>query len=294
LARSRAQGKADALVIGTGPAGLMAAETLVRAGRAVTLVEAKPSAGRKFLMAGKSGLNITKDEPLEAFKAAYGSAEDWLSPMLDAFGPREAMDWAEASGAVGFHRQHGRVFPDGDEGLAAAAGMAAADRGGAAAGLALGRLGRRGWVFETASRARCFGPASRFWRWAGQAGGGWGRTGNGPAIWPGRASTWPRSGPPTWGSRGLDAAYGAASGPAAEIGAPDRGGAGVPGEAVISARGIEGGGVYAVSAAVRDGAPFAIDLAPDRSVEDIAARLAARPGSARIMKHLGRRWASTR
>jgi predicted flavoprotein YhiN len=68
----------------------MAAETLARAGRHVTVVEAKPSAGRKFLMAGKSGLNITKDEPLEAFKAAYGTAEAWLSPMLDAFGPREA------------------------------------------------------------------------------------------------------------------------------------------------------------------------------------------------------------
>jgi predicted flavoprotein YhiN len=112
----------------------------------VTVVEAKPSAGRKFLMAGKSGLNITKDEPLEAFKAAYGAAEGWLSPMLDAFGPREAMDWAEALGQSVFTGSTGRVFPEVMKASPLAACMAAADRGGAAAGLALGRMGRGAWL----------------------------------------------------------------------------------------------------------------------------------------------------
>jgi len=99
-------------VIGSGPAGLMAAETLVRAGRQVVIAEAKPSAGRKFLMAGKSGLNITRDEPPDAFRAAYGAAEDWLAPMLDAFGPREAVAWAEALGQPVFTGSTGRVFPE--------------------------------------------------------------------------------------------------------------------------------------------------------------------------------------
>lgn len=70
----------DALVIGAGPAGLMAAEELSAAGRKVVICEAKPSAGRKFLMAGKSGLNVTKDQEEEAFLATYDAS--WLDPIL--------------------------------------------------------------------------------------------------------------------------------------------------------------------------------------------------------------------
>ena len=72
----------DAVVIGAGPAGLMAAEEMVRAGRTVVVMDAKPSAGRKLLMAGKSGLNLTKDEPFETFLSAYREAAPWLRPML--------------------------------------------------------------------------------------------------------------------------------------------------------------------------------------------------------------------
>jgi predicted flavoprotein YhiN len=203
------------------------------------------------------------------------SAEDWLSPMLDAFGPREAMAWAEASGAAGVHREHGAGVSRGDEGLAAVAGMAAADRGGAAAGLAVGRLGRRGWVFDT-GRARCCGPSVTVLALGGAS---WRRLGS-DGEWA-----------PLWRDKGVDLAPFRPANMgfrvdwtphmAPHLGQPLKsvrliaGDQSVPGEAVISARGIEGGGVYAVSAAVRDGAPFAIDLAPDRSVEDIAARLAA-------------------
>ncbi|MDP1577178.1 MAG: FAD-dependent oxidoreductase, partial [Cypionkella sp.] len=81
----------DALVIGAGPAGLMAAEELARAGHKVVVCEAKPSPARKFLMAGKSGLNITRAEGLAGFAAQFDS--DWLAPMLAAFGPDQVQDW---------------------------------------------------------------------------------------------------------------------------------------------------------------------------------------------------------
>ena len=99
----------DALVIGAGPAGLMAAETMAARGLRVVVAEAKPSIGRKFLMAGKSGLNVTKDEPLPAFTAHYDS--DWLAPMLAEFGPAQVQDWCRALGAEVFTGTSGRVFP---------------------------------------------------------------------------------------------------------------------------------------------------------------------------------------
>jgi len=103
----------DALVIGAGPAGLMAAETMAARGRRVVVAEAKPSIGRKFLMAGKTGLNITKDEGMEAFLAAYRCPE--LAPMLQAFGPAQVMDWCRALGVEVFTGSSGRVFPNDDD-----------------------------------------------------------------------------------------------------------------------------------------------------------------------------------
>ncbi|MHA1128762.1 MAG: NAD(P)/FAD-dependent oxidoreductase, partial [Alphaproteobacteria bacterium] len=79
----------DELIVGAGPAGLMAASRLATAGRRVVIVDAKPSVGRKFLMAGKSGLNLTKDEPIDTFLNAYGDARQWLEPMLCTFGPMQ-------------------------------------------------------------------------------------------------------------------------------------------------------------------------------------------------------------
>ena len=101
----------DALVIGAGPAGLMAAEELARAGRQVLIAEAKPSPARKFLMAGKSGLNLTQDEPLSALTAEYREAAPWLAPMLAAFGPDQVQDWARALGQKLFTGSSRRVFP---------------------------------------------------------------------------------------------------------------------------------------------------------------------------------------
>ena len=68
------------------------------------MAEAKPSVARKFLMAGKSGLNITKDEPFEVFLAHFEEAADWLRPMLQGFGPEEVKTWVEGAGSDGLHR----------------------------------------------------------------------------------------------------------------------------------------------------------------------------------------------
>ncbi|MGE4326856.1 MAG: NAD(P)/FAD-dependent oxidoreductase, partial [Pseudodonghicola sp.] len=90
----------------------MAAEMLGRAGVPSLIAEAKPSLGRKFLMAGKSGLNLTKDEPFEPFLAAYGGSAGWLAPMLRAFGPEQVQDWVRGLGQTVFTGSTGRVFPE--------------------------------------------------------------------------------------------------------------------------------------------------------------------------------------
>jgi len=99
----------DVVVIGAGPAGLMAAEVLAGAGHAVSVCEAKPSPARKLLLAGKSGLNLTRDEPPTRFASNY--AAPWLAPIIAAFGPAEVMEWARGLGVELFTGSTGRVFP---------------------------------------------------------------------------------------------------------------------------------------------------------------------------------------
>ena len=98
-------------VIGGGPAGLMAAEALAAGGVHVDLFDAMPSVGRKFLLAGKGGLNLTHSEPFDAFAARYGARRHVIEPMLRAFGPAELRAWAQALGVSTFVGSSGRVFP---------------------------------------------------------------------------------------------------------------------------------------------------------------------------------------
>src|SRR5688572_29059966 len=100
-------------VIGGGPAGLRAAEAICAAGVKVDLYDSMPSLGRKFLMAGKTGLNITHSEPFEQFVARYGNRRAQLEPMLKIFGPKELLQWVHGLGIETFVGTSGRVFPIG-------------------------------------------------------------------------------------------------------------------------------------------------------------------------------------
>lgn len=100
-------------IVGGGPAGLMAADVLSAAGVPVQLFDAMPSVGRKFLLAGRGGLNLTHSEPEPAFLTRYGAAQQALSPVLAAFGAREVQAWAAGLGIDTFVGSSGRVFPEG-------------------------------------------------------------------------------------------------------------------------------------------------------------------------------------
>lgn len=100
-------------IIGGGPAGLMAAESARGEGVEVHVFDAMPSFGRKFLMAGKGGMNITHSEPFTAFCARYGARAGRISPLLEAFGPQAIRDWMAGLGIESFVGSSGRVFPVG-------------------------------------------------------------------------------------------------------------------------------------------------------------------------------------
>ena len=101
----------DVAIVGAGPAGLMAAEHLSAAGLAVHLFDAMPSVGRKFLLAGKGGLNLTHAEPLERFIARYGARAEQVTPWLNDFGPADIRAWAAGLGVETFVGSSQRVFP---------------------------------------------------------------------------------------------------------------------------------------------------------------------------------------
>jgi uncharacterized flavoprotein (TIGR03862 family) len=98
-------------IIGGGPAGLMAAEVAVAGGAQVHLYDAMASVGRKFLLAGKGGLNLTHSEPLEPFLSRYGPRRPQLAPLIETFGPEALRQWARGLGVETFVGTSGRIFP---------------------------------------------------------------------------------------------------------------------------------------------------------------------------------------
>ena len=98
-------------IIGAGPGGLMAAEMLAARGFQVSVYDHRPTAARKFLMAGRGGLNITHSEPLDQLMARYGEAADFLRPAIKNFTPQQLRDWCHALGEETFIGTSGRVFP---------------------------------------------------------------------------------------------------------------------------------------------------------------------------------------
>ncbi len=281
-----------ALVIGAGPAGLMAAEVLARAGIPALVVDHKPSVARKFLMAGRSGLNLTRDQPPDRFAASYLAGSDWLAPMLDDFGPPQVRTWAEGLGQPLFAGSTGRVFPVAMKAsplLRAWLARLAAD------GVAIRTRWRfTGWDgaaarFETPDgAARVLADATVL----AMGGASWARLGSDGAWTAPLAAAGVPLAPFAPSNAGLAVDWSAHM--ARHAGAPVKGAALVAGgvrhrgEFVVSARGLEGGGIYAIGPAIRAGLPVTLDLLPDLDAGSVAARLARPRGKQSRANHLRR------
>tara|TARA_R110002074_G_scaffold209291_2_gene378253 strand:+ start:13603 stop:14784 length:1182 start_codon:yes stop_codon:yes gene_type:complete len=280
----------QAVVIGAGPAGLMAAEMLAAAGLRVTVCDAKPSVGRKFLMAGKSGLNLTKAEPIAPFMAAYAEAESALKPIISAFDSNAVQAWANDLGQAVFTGSTGRVFP---KAMKASPLLRAW----------LVRLGQagvhfnttwlwQGWhesalVFETPQGEQTLYPDVTVLALGGASWARLGATGDWASHLRAKGVDLTDFAPANAGisvawSDHMIRHFGAALKGIALTSGPyvSRG------EAAISKRGLEGGGVYSVSRGVREGHPLTLDMLPDLSVPEITARLSKPRGKASLKDHL--------
>lgn len=288
-------------IIGGGPAGLMAAETAAAAGLEVQLFDAMPSVGRKFLIAGKGGMNITHAEPLADFKRRYGVRENVISPMLDAFGPLQLREWIHGLGIETFVGTSGRVFP----------------REMKAAPLL------RAWLHRLRGQGVHFHVRHRWLGWTAEGdllfatpdgqvtvradavilalgGGSWRKLGSDGAWVPLLMARGVSVAPLKPANCGFDVGWSAHfserfAGQAVKSVVATVDGCRQQGEFNITAGGIEGGLVYAMSAALRDslaaGRPgvLSLDLAPGRSLERLTEDLSRPRGRDSLANHLRRR-----
>ena len=280
----------DVVVIGAGPAGLMAAEVIAQAGRCVTVYDAMPSAGRKFLMAGRGGLNLTHSEQLPAFVARYGAAMPQLAEAIETFPPDMLRAWSELLGQPTFVGSSGRVFPQ--------------------AFKASPLL--RAWLRRLDQSGVQFAMRYRWTGWDGE-----GRllfdTSEGPRVIAAKATvlalggaSWPRLGSDgawvkTLAARGIDVAplrpancgfvvawsdvfRNRFAGYPLKSMALSFGSQVVRGEAMITRTGIEGGAIYALSAPMRDAvvangtATLNVALRPELNTSELIAKLSAPRG----------------
>ncbi len=285
-------------VIGAGPAGLMAAEVLSQGGAGVTVYDAMPSAGRKFLMAGRGGLNLTHSEPLPQFLARYREAAPRLQAAIEAFSPDALRAWSEVLGEPTFVGTSGRVFP---KAFKASPLLRAWLRRLDAAGVKFAFRHRwSGWdgqgrsVFQTPdgersveARATVLTLGGASWPRLGSDG-GWAHilADKGVAIAPLRPAN---SGfMVAWSDVFRDRFEGQPlKGVALTVGAHT-----VRGEAMITRSGIEGGAIYALSAELREAvlvigqATLAIALRPDLTTEALTTRLSGTRGKQSLANFL--------
>ncbi|MBJ3786913.1 TIGR03862 family flavoprotein [Devosia sediminis] len=284
-------------IIGGGPAGLMAAEAASAQGVAVTVFEAMPTAGRKLLMAGKSGLNITHAEDGASFDARYGGARARLQAALDAFPAQTVRDWCTGLGVETFVGSSGRVFP---KAMKASPLLRAW----------LGRLAERGVVLETRHRWIGFdGDSLAFDTPNGQScerfdavvlalgGASWPELGSDAAWVPWLAERDVLVAPFRPANCGFEVAWSPpfierfAGEPVKSVVASSDAGS-IQGEFVVSRDGIEGSLVYAHAASLRDRleaagrAVLTLDLAPGRTAEKLARDLARQPAKASFSNRL--------
>ena len=289
-------------IIGGGPAGLIAAEQLVAVdGLEVAIFDAMPSVGRKFLMAGKGGMNITHAEPLVDFVGRYGDRQAVLAPLLDRFGPQQLRDWIQDLGIATFVGTSGRVFPT---------EMKAAPL-------------LRAWLHRLRQRGVQFHVRHRWLGWAEEGGlrfatpdgektvaadasilalggGSWAKLGSDGAWVPLLAARGIPVAPLKPTNCGFDVAWSShfserfAGHPVKPVVASVAGRS-QQGEFNITASGIEGGLVYALSAPLRDAletaghAELYLDLAPGKSLDRLRADLARPRGRDSLANHLRRR-----
>ena len=275
----------EVAIIGAGPAGLMAAEVLARGGAGVTVYDAMPSAGRKFLMAGRGGLNLTHSEALPEFLMRYGEAQPRLATAIEAFPPARLRAWSEALGQPTFIGSSGRVFPTA---FKASPLLRAWLRRLDAMGVQLALRHRwTGWnddgqlLFQTPDGKRAVNARTTVLALGGAS---WPRLGSngawvetlaarGVAISPlrpancGFAVAWSEilrdrfEGHPL---KGIALSFGSHA---------------VRGEAIITRTGIEGGAIYALSAHLRESigssgqAILHVALRPDLGMQDLMAQL---------------------
>ncbi|MEQ8393493.1 MAG: TIGR03862 family flavoprotein [Thalassospira sp.] len=294
---SKPNGK-SAMIIGAGPAGLMAAERLAGDGYAVAIYEGMASAGRKFLMAGKSGLNITHSEDLETFLTRYGQSRECLEPHLRKFGPDQIRQWCTGLGVETFVGSSGRVFPTA---MKASPLLRAWLRRLEGLGCTIAyRHYWTGWddndnaVFKTPNGEI---TAKSDITVLALGGGSWKRLGS-DGKWMeilNKAGITCNPFKPAncgfdvnWTDHLIEKCAGSPVKPVTLT----CGNQSVRGEFVISKNGIEGSAVYAISATLRDlwletgDATLTLDLIPDRDLTDVTTRLSKPRGKNSLGNHL--------
>ena len=300
-------------IIGAGPAGLMAAETLASAGAQVHVFDAMASAGRKFLLAGRGGLNLTHSEPLDAFASRFGERQAQVDPWLAAFGPQALRDWAHGLGIETFVGSSGRVFPSD---MKAAPLLRAWLHRLRAAGVQFHMRHRwLGGLEKTAADEPARAWQLRFATPAGESltradavvlalgGGSWARLGSDGAWVPWLAAQGVEVAALAPSNCGFDIGWSPyfaerfAGQPLKSVAIEFRDARGRrfprrKGEFVATATGIEGSLIYAASALLRDeiaasgSATLTLDLLPDHSSEKVRAEVLHPRGARSLSSHL--------